>query len=179
MKLFTAIFFTASFISLRALVAQDAGTVPVPDNTPAPSTEPAPPPLFPGDNPPPIVNRPPRGSGGADSGAAAVNPPVSTSKTAVSAVSISDNIAYRKAKTQALRDDKVQQALADVDAAKNVPDKLAALKRYYTLLAEKILKIDGGIKKLVAARLKQSLLELNQSKVRPGESPQQQASAGH
>ena len=162
MKLFTATFLTASLISLRALVAQEAGAVPVPGQHPRSirSILPAgtPPPLFPGDNPPPIVNRPPRSGGsGGDHGAATVNPPVRTNKPAESTVSVADNIAYRKAKTMALHDEKVQEALADVNAARNDPDKRAALKRYYTLLAEKILKIDGSIKKLVATRLKQRI----------------------
>ena len=99
------------------------------------------------------------------------------SKTAESIESIADNIKYREAKTKALRDEKVAQAQADVDAAKTEPEKLAALKRYYTLLAAKILKIDGSIKKLVDARMKDSLKQLDQSKVRPEEYPQQASTA--
>ena len=178
MKLFTAIFFTASLISLRALVAQDASAVPVPDSSQsAPTLQQTPAPLFPSENPPPIVDKPPRSSG-TNRGAATQNPPVKMNKTAESIQSIADNIAYRKAKTKALRDENVAQALADSDAAKTDQDKRAALKRYYTLLAAKILKIDGSIKKLVDTRLKDSLKQLDQSRVRPEEYPQQ-AAASH
>ena len=89
-----------------------------------------------------------------------------------------DNIKYREAKTKALHDEKLQDLIATADAAKTDPEKRAALKQYYTLLAEKILKIDGSIKKLVATRLKESLNQLDQRKVRPEDYPQE-ASASH
>jgi hypothetical protein len=185
MKLFTATFFTASLISLHALVAQDAATVPVPDTAPpappvqlAPEATPAPATLFPNETPPPIVDKPAHNNGGDSDRGTAQNPPAKRNTTEENKENVSNNIAYRKAKTKALRDEKVQQALADVAAAKTDQDKRAALKRYYTLLADRILKIDGSIKKLVASRLKDSLKELDQSKVRP-EEYQQQASAEH
>ena len=198
MKPITAIFFTACLAaSLRPLTAQDtAGTVPVPapipsdTATPAPSTQATPPPLFPTDTPPPIVTKQPHsGSGGSgggsssggyyssggDSESSSKNPPARAIGKGGTTQNIADNIAYRKAKTKALRDEKVQEALAEADSAKEDATKRAALKRYYTLLADRMLKIDGSIKKLIADRLKQSLLELNQNKVRPGDYPTEES----
>ncbi len=181
MKPFTAIFFAACLVSLRALVAQEPDAVPIPAATPqqgeAPATsQPTPPPLFPSETPPPIVNKPPRG--GEEHPPVSVNPLARTNRPAETVEDVAANVAYRKAKTKALRDEKIQQALADVAAAKTYPGKYAALKNYYTLLADRILKIDGSLKKLVAERLKTSLKELDQSRVRPADYPQQ-ASAEH
>lgn len=171
MKPFTAIFLAACLFSLRPAAAQEAGAVPIPENTPAPTPPPSSPSLFPSETPPPVVTHPPRGSGpgggAADHTPASQNPPVRTGKPAASTQNVADNVAYRKAKTKALRDEKVQQAWVDAQAAKNDPDKRAALKRYYTLLADRISKIDGSIKKLVDARLKESLRELEDGKVHP------------
>lgn len=177
MKLFTATFFTACLISARALMAQDASTVPIPDSNP--NAQPTPSPLFPNGTPPPIVDKPAPGSaGGAGHPAAQNNPFARKNSTEESTENIADNIAYRKAKTKALRDDRIQLALADVAAAKTDQEKRAALKQYYTLLADRILKLDGSIKKLVAVRLKDSLNQLSQNRVRPWDYPQQ-ASASH
>ena len=183
MKLFTAIFAIASVASLHALVAQDAASsVPVPaplGSGTSPSANQSTPSLFPSENPPPVQTQPPRShTAEEDRGAEMQNPFTRKNQTAQSSEDVANNIAYRKAKTKALEDAKVQQALADARATKNDLDKRAALKRYYTLLAAQILKIDGSIKKVVATRLKDSLKQLDQSKVRP-EEYSQQASATH
>lgn len=174
MKLFTATFFTVILVSLHAVVAQDASAVPIPDNNS--NAAPTPSPLFPTTNPPPVVSKPHYDGGASDTErrpAGRNAPAVKQAKPPEPEVSIQDNIKYREAKTKALHDDKIQAALAAVDAAKTDPDKRAAWKQYYTLLAARILKIDGSIKKLVAARLAVSLKLLDQSKVRPEEYAEQ------
>ena len=180
MKLFTATFFAVILLTLRAAVAQDPNMVPIPDNSATPPPGPPPVPLFPNENPPPVVNRPPHGSGGRDLGGISSSQPVAKKKltTAENEQDIADRVKFREAKTKALRDPQVQAELANIQAAKNDVDQRAAWKRYYTLLYAKILKIDGSLKKLVAERLKNSLKSLDQSKVRPEDYPQQ-ASAAH
>jgi hypothetical protein len=174
MKLFTAIFFTASLVSLHALVAQDATSVPIPDNSG--TAAPTPSPLFPNGTPPPVVGKPHRAGGENNNGGPSfLNP--TAKKQPLTNEDVDANIKYRKAETIALHDEKIQQARADVDAAKIDPDKRAAWKQYYTLLSQKILKIDGSIKKLVAERLKESLKQLDQRKVRPEEYPEQASAA--
>jgi hypothetical protein len=176
MKLFTATFFTLILFSLHAAMAQDAASVPIPDN--GASASPTPSPLFPTENPPPIVGKPQRGGGGGTDRGAARGPLANPAKPAEPAMNVEDNIKYRQAKTKALRDEKIQEVLASVDTVKTDPEKRAQLKQYYTLLAAKILKIDGSIKKLVATRLQESLNQLDQHKVRPEEYPEQ-ASTSH
>ncbi|HWB59373.1 MAG TPA: hypothetical protein VG733_07770 [Chthoniobacteraceae bacterium] len=171
MKLFTAAFFLVSLVLLRPLAAQDANAVPVPGESPAPGQPPAPS-LFPNENPPPIVNKQPHTSGNnTPPGDTSYNPFAKNKGQNLTVENVANNIAYRKAKTKALRDAKVQEAQAGVDAAKTYPDKRVALRHYYAVLADKILKIDGSIKKLVDERLKASLKDLDDSKVNPKDRP--------
>jgi|GEM_PF-3031418 len=176
MKFFTAIIFTATVISLHALMAQDANVVPLPDTTPSPlspqtGSQPSPTPLSLIPDMPAPVEKPSRRSSGGTSGGSrpgAVNP-VKKNTTETNTNDIADRIKFREAKTKALRDEKVQEQLALAESAKNDREKRIYLKKYYTLLYAKILKIDGSIKKLVSQRQAQSLKQLDQSKVRPEE----------
>jgi len=175
MKFFTATFFTALLLSLSTVMAQDANVVPIPDKVPSepqplPLASPSPTPfsLIP-DNMPPPLERPSHRSSEKEPGATPgpAGAVVKKNKTEESIDNIADRIKFREAKTKALKDEKVIDLDAQVEAAKTDPEKRALLREYYTVLYAKILKIDGSIKKLVADRLKQSLNTLDQSKVRP------------
>lgn len=123
------------------------------------------------ENMPPPVEKPSHRSSekepGTNTNPGPAGPILKKNKTEESIDNIADRIKFREAKTKALKDEKVIDLNAQVEAAKTDPEKRALLREYYTVLYAKILKIDGSIKKLVADRLKQSLNTLDQSKVRP------------
>ena len=186
MKLFTAIFSASLLLSLHALVAQDANSVPLPDplNT-GPAAQPSATPLSLIPNAPEPVEKPNYRERDTDrspdreTDKSGTNGPnlVKKNKTAANTDDIADRIKFREAKTKALKDENIQEQWELSESAKNDPDKREALKKYYTLLYAKILKIDGSIKKLVSQRLKESLKQLDQSKVRPEEYPEQASTA--
>jgi len=172
MKFFTATFFAALLLAITTTMAQDPNTVPIPDKQPTepqplPLAQPSPTPfsLMPDNMPPPVEKPSHRSTEPTKPGPAA--PSVKKNKTEATEDDTADRIKFREAKTKALRDEKVQQLSALVDAAKSDPDKRAALRQYYTVLYARILKIDGSIKKLVSQRLTASLQTLDQSRVRP------------
>ena len=103
--------------------------------------------------------------------------PIKKNKTETNTDDIADRIKFREAKTKALRDEQVQEQWAVFESQKSDEEKRVALRKYYTLLYARILKINGSIKKLVSLREAESLKQLDQSRVRPEE--YQQASAGH
>lgn len=172
MKFLTATFFAALLLLPAALRAQDATVVPVPDKqapdlmaqpTPAPLPDTLP--LIP-EAPSPVEKKPARKSGAGEPETAQPNP-VKKNKTEAASNDFAERIKFREAKTKALRDDKVQAEAALAQVAKTDEEKRAALKRYYTLLYAKILKIDGSLKKIVSERQAESLKLLDQKNVRP------------
>lgn len=185
MKLFTATFFAATLLSLHVLQAQDANTVPLPPDSPAAPTapnpaeaEPTPLPLIP-DMPAPVEKPTYHGNSSGSTGSGRNNPaPVKKNKTAESIDDVADRIKLREAKIKALKDEKIQAEWDTAQTAKTDYEKRAALRRYYTLLYTKIIKIDGSLKKLATVRMAESIKQLDQNLVRPEEYTKQ-ASATH
>jgi len=177
MKLFTALFFPLFLISLSALNAQDANSVPLPETlSPGATPQPGPTPLSLIPNTPEPVAKPSSYHGSSSSsvsdnrGAPSI---IKKNKTLANTDDIADRIKFREAKTKALQDEKIQSLWSQAQAAKTDEDKRGALKQYYTELYAKILKINGSLKKLVSQREKDSLKQLDQHKVRPEEYPQE------
>lgn len=171
MKFFTATFFAAFLLLLAPLAAQDANVVPLPgmqsaDHAAQPAPAPLPDtlPLIPDALQP--VEKPVHKSGASGAGAGRPNP-VKKNRTEATANDFAERIKFREAKTRALRDEKIEAVAARAAAAKTDGEKRAALKQYYTLFYEKILKIDGSLKKIVAGRGEQSLKQLDEKNVRP------------
>ena len=65
-------------------------------------------------------------------------------------------IRYREARTKALQDPKIQMEWDRAQAAKTDPEKREAMKSYYTLLCDRVVKVDPSTKPRVE-KLRQSL----------------------
>jgi len=89
------------------------------------------------------------------------------SKTAIANDELRLRIKLREAKTKALKDDKVQDAIARADAATTPEEKRDAMKEYYKFLNARIIKIDGSLKTLSTERTKLAVQKLSQRRLRP------------
>lgn len=93
------------------------------------------------------------------------------SKTAIANDQLRLRIKLREAKTKALKDEKIQDALARADAATTPAENREAMKEYYKLLNARIIKIDSSLKTLSEERTKLAVQKLSQRRLRPlGES---------
>jgi hypothetical protein len=91
------------------------------------------------------------------------------SKTEENAEELMERIHFREAKVKAEREPKVQAEWESAKKAKTDYDKREALKRYYTLLYARILKIDGSVKKTAELRQAAALRRLQQTRIDPTE----------
>jgi hypothetical protein len=82
---------------------------------------------------------------------------------------VKQRIQYRLAKNKAVRDPAVQAALDAAEKAKTDLEKREAMKRYYTLLNARILKIDGSLSKTATERKTYSTRRLDQTRIDPTE----------
>jgi len=92
-----------------------------------------------------------------------------TPKEDFSADAVKKRIRLREIKTQALKDEAIQLELETANAAKTDSDKRAALKRYYNLLCDRMLKIDSSLKTEIEARRHNYLARYDQNRVRTSE----------
>ena len=90
-------------------------------------------------------------------------------KTEESAEALLERIHFREAQTKALRDPQVQAEWANAMKAKTDYDKREALKRYYKLLYDRILKVDISVKKTSDLRQAAALHRLEQTRIDPTE----------
>ena len=77
--------------------------------------------------------------------------PKKKSSTEQASDDLQARIRYREARTRALEDPKLQQEWDRAQAAKTEPDKRRALKSYYNLLCDRMVKIDSTVKLRVEA----------------------------
>ena len=77
---------------------------------------------------------------------AAPSEPKKKSSTEQASDDLQLRIRYREAKTRALEDPKLQQEWDRAQSAKTEPDKREALKSYYNLLCDRMVKIDSTVK---------------------------------
>ncbi|MGB8167667.1 MAG: hypothetical protein WCF18_09275 [Chthoniobacteraceae bacterium] len=101
--------------------------------------------------------------------APAPQPEEKKSKTEQSAEELMERIHFREAKVKAERDPKVQAEWESATKAKTDYDKREALKRYYTLLYSRILKLDGSVRKTAELRQAAALRRLQQTRIDPTE----------
>jgi hypothetical protein len=73
-------------------------------------------------------------------------PPKKKSSTEQESDDLQLRIRYREAKTKALQDPKVRQEWDRAQTAKTDPEKRDALKGYYKLLCDRMVKIDSSVK---------------------------------
>ncbi len=99
------------------------------------------------------------------------------SKTEESAEALLERIHFREARTKALRDPGVQAEWDRSLKAKTDYARREALKGYYKLLYDQIVKIDGSVKKTADLRRQSSLHRLDQTRIDPTEplDPQERA----
>ena len=90
-------------------------------------------------------------------------------KVDYSADAVKKRIRLREIKTQALKDEGVQLEMETANAAKTDSDKRAALKRYYNLLCNRMIKIDPSLKTEIEARRHSYLARYDQNRVRTAE----------
>ena len=72
--------------------------------------------------------------------------PKKKSSTEQASDDLQARIRYREARTRALEDPRLQQEWDRAQAAKTEPDKREALKSYYNLLCDRMIKIDPALK---------------------------------
>ena len=77
--------------------------------------------------------------------------PKKKSSTEQASDDLQARIRYREVRTRALEDPKLQQEWDRAQAAKTEPDKREALKSYYNLLCDRMVKIDSTVKPRVEA----------------------------
>ena len=73
-------------------------------------------------------------------------PPKKKSSTEQESDDLQSRIRYREAKTRALQDPKVQLEWDRAQTAKTDPEKRDALKGYYKLLCDRMVRIDSSVK---------------------------------
>jgi len=95
--------------------------------------------------------------------------PDKKSKTAQNEEDLLQRIHFREARTKALRDPKIQAEWDRSIKAKTEFERRDALKSYYKLLYERILKIDATVKSVVDLRQSASLRRLEQTRIDPTE----------
>ena len=91
------------------------------------------------------------------------------SKTEQSAEELLERIHFREARVKALRDPQVQAEWESSTKARTDYDRREALKRYYKVLYERIVKIDGSVKKTSDTRQAAALHRLEQTRIDPTE----------
>ena len=91
------------------------------------------------------------------------------SKTEINAEELLERIHFREAQVKALRDPQVQAEWERSEKAKTDLDRREALKRYYKLLHERIVKIDRTVKKTSDTRQAAALHRLDQTRIDPTE----------
>jgi hypothetical protein len=67
-------------------------------------------------------------------------------KVSAAADELRERIHFRQAKTRALKDEKVQEKWNEVQSAKTDAVKMESLKQFYTLLFDRMLKVDASLK---------------------------------
>ena len=82
--------------------------------------------------------------------------PQKKSSTEQASDDLQARIRYREARTKALQDPRIQMEWDRAQAAKTDPEKREAMKSYYTLLCDRLVKIDPTTKSRVE-KLRQSL----------------------
>ncbi|HYR57883.1 MAG TPA: hypothetical protein VEO95_04610, partial [Chthoniobacteraceae bacterium] len=93
--------------------------------------------------------------------------PEKKSKTEESAEELLERIHFREARTKALRDPGVQAEWDRSNKAKTDYARREALKTYYNRLYDRILTIDGSVKKTADFRRQASLHRLEQTRLDP------------
>ena len=83
-----------------------------------------------------------------------------------SADAVKKRIRMREIKTLALKDDKIQAEMETAMAAKTDSAKREALKRYYNLLFDRMIKIDPSCKEEIEARRTSYLNRYDQTRLR-------------
>ena len=83
-------------------------------------------------------------------------PPKKKSSTEQESDDLQSRIRYREAKTKAMQDPKVQLEWDRAQTAKTDPEKRDALKGYYRLLCDRMVRIDSSVKPRVES-LRKSL----------------------
>jgi hypothetical protein len=86
-------------------------------------------------------------------------------KTSESVEQMNLRIRLRQAKTRALVDPKVQEALERADAAKTEPERREALRDYYKTLYDRMVRIDSSVKKSADLLKAQYLQRLDDSHI--------------
>jgi len=89
------------------------------------------------------------------------------SVTSASEDEMAARIRLRQLKSRVLREPKVQALYEKAQAAPTDYEKRETLKEYYKLLYTRIEKLDGSLKKRVAALQHQSISRLTQTKIDP------------
>lgn len=84
-------------------------------------------------------------------------------KTSESVEEVKQRIRVRQAKTRALQDPNVLEALERADAAQTVPERREAMRDYYNALYDRMVRIDSSVKKSVDELRRQSLKRLDDS----------------
>ena len=150
----------AASLLIAPLLAQERPAAPAEKPAPQPDLQ-----LIP-ETPAPIDK--PKGSAIGQPGAGK-GEKVKSNKTQVAADDVADRIRLRSAKTRALRDPRVQAEWEQAEKARTDQERRDALKRYYTLLYDRIDKTDATLKKLTALRRISASHRLEQTKIDPTE----------
>ena len=82
-------------------------------------------------------------------------------RAAAEANHLKERILFRQVKTRSIQDPKVQEQWAVIGLAKTPQEKKEALKRYYTLLYEKMLGMDESLRDCIEKRKQESLEQLD------------------
>lgn len=113
----------------------------------------------------PMPAEPPRGRSGESAGKKR------DSATADAEDAVKERIRVREAKTKALRDPAVQAEWDRAATMKTDYEKRDVLRSYYRLLYGRMTKVDPSLKVAIDALLRQSLGQLEQSKLAPTQPP--------
>jgi hypothetical protein len=86
-------------------------------------------------------------------------------KTSEVAEEMKQRVRVRQAKTRAITDPKVQEALERADAAQTLPERRKALIDYYNALYDRMVKIDPSVKKSVEELRKHNIGDLDDERI--------------
>jgi hypothetical protein len=86
-------------------------------------------------------------------------------KTSESADELRQRIRVRQAKTKAIQDPRVQEALERADTARTLPERREAMRDYYNALYDRMVRIVPSIQKSVALLRKENLGRFDESRI--------------
>lgn len=89
-----------------------------------------------------------------------------TKTVPIDAEEIRKHVLFRKAKTQALKDPRFDELITQADAAKTDPEKRVIMRKYYTLLFNRMAQIDPSIAPLIEQKRRVSINRLSQANLR-------------